>query len=93
VHDLFLDGSQFVALHVLKSQVLSQAKCLAIDKKDALTQGILNPVIISTCYKLLLHAIAMTPLSISLTHWSRFSWLLWFSCMSPSYRVMLSFYT
>src|SRR5712692_6835786 len=77
VHDLFLDGSQFVALHVLKSQVLSQAKCLAIDKKDALTQGILNPVIISKRDQLLSHSIAST--SITSSPWlSCFSWLLRF---------------
>ena len=36
VHDLFLDGCQFIALRVLEAQVLSQAECLAIDKKARL---------------------------------------------------------
>src|SRR6266581_150774 len=78
-HDPFLDGQQFVALHVFKAQVLSQAKCLAIDKKDTLIQGILNPVIIAERDQLLSHAIASTTTALP---W--LSWLLRFLSTSMS---------
>src|SRR5712691_5554762 len=93
VHDLFLDGSQFVALHVLKAQVLSQAKCLAIDKKDTLTQGILNPVIIAERDQLLPHAIASTTTA-SLSWLCRISWLFrFFSTAMPSSRQIILSYS
>ncbi len=47
VHDFLLDRGQFVALHILQVQVFSQAKCLAINKENALTQSILYPVIVA----------------------------------------------
>src|SRR6266702_6741692 len=65
VHDLLLDGGQFVALHILKAQVLPYTEGLAINKEDALAQPILNPVVIAECHELLPHAIAMAAFSSS----------------------------
>ena len=60
-HDPLLDRGQLVALHILKAQVLSQAECLAINKVDAASQGILNPVIIAEQHEFLPHAKAPPP--------------------------------
>src|SRR6266702_1329394 len=65
VHDLLLDRGQFVALHILKAQVLPYTEGLAINKEDALAQPILNPVVIAERDQLLPHAIAMAAFSSS----------------------------